>query len=175
MILLPTSSGHRAFQRRDALLAPTMRTVFMLCDGQRSMAQVVAATAGLGATADDVHALLDLGWLQPAAVRVLAAHSARAEGAAEVSRTPHAPCTLQARYREGYHWARLLTGSLGFKGLRLHWAVEAAADYGQLAQLVPRIREAVGAAKVSALELVLFGGMAEQGAAVQRQPIAEQR
>ncbi|MDH0048446.1 hypothetical protein [Comamonas terrigena] len=154
MILVPTSSGRQALAVQDALFTPSMHTVFMLCDGQRSMGQVLGATAGLGATSEDVRTLLELGWLRA---------GTQQETAAPAMDERTASLALEhARYVEGYRWARELTTGLGLRGLRLLLAIESATDYQQLASLVPRIRDAVGAARAAVLELVLFGDVQEK-------------
>ena len=150
MILVPTSTGRQALAVQDALFTPCMRTIFMLCDGQRSMGQVLGATAGLGGTSEDVRMLLELGWLR-AGVR-----QAQTTGAGTCSYAQE-----RERYVEGYRWARQLTTGLGIRGLRLLLAIESATDYAQLASLVPRIRDAVGSARAAVLELVLFGDAPE--------------
>ncbi|MEG2048558.1 MAG: hypothetical protein RR100_17035 [Comamonas sp.] len=153
MILVPTSTGQQALVVQDALFTSCMRTIFMLCDGQRSMGQVLGATAGLGATPEDVRTLLELGWLRAGAKeeQIAAAMDARTRSQAQE----------RARYVEGYRWARQLTTGLGIRGLRLLLAIESATDYAQLASLVPRIRDAVGSARAAVLELVLFGDVQE--------------
>lgn len=143
MILASTLSGRQAVQVRDALLTPGMHMVLSLCDGQRSMGQVMDVTAALGARADDVQALLELGWLQPLGT---AADSPR--------------LAAGSRYQEASRWARELTKSLGLRGLRLRWAVEAADDHAKLVALLPRMRTAFGAAQMAVLELVLLGDAA---------------
>ena len=141
MILVPTSSGRQALAVQDALFTPSMHTVFMLCDGQRSMGQVLGATAGLGATSEDVRTLLELGWLRA---------GTQQETAAPAMDERTASLALEhARYVEGYRWARQLD-------------IESATDYQQLASLVPRIRDAVGSARAAVLELVLFGDVQEK-------------
>lgn len=150
MILVPTSTGQQALAVQDALFTPCMRTIFMLCDGQRSMVQVLGATAGLGGTSEDVRMMLELGWLRAGVQQVQATDARSCSHAQE-----------RERYVEGYRWARQLTTGLGIRGLRLLLAIESATDYAQLASLVPRIRDAVGSARAAVLELVLFGDAPE--------------
>lgn len=143
MILASTLSGRQAVQVRDALLTPGMRMVLSLCDGQRSMGQVMDVTAALGVHTDDVQTLLELGWLQPLPSTVDGSRMAAG-----------------SRYQEGSRWARELAKSLGLRGLRLRWAVEAADDHAKLVALLPRMRDAFGAAQMAVLELVLLGDAA---------------
>ena len=49
-----------------------------------------------------------------------------------------------------------LTAGLGLRGFRLNLAVEGASGFEQLAELAPRIRDAVGEAKYASLQKALF-------------------
>jgi hypothetical protein len=149
MILITTAAGQQALAVQDALLTSCMRTICLLCDGQRSLGQVLGATAGLGACADDVRTLLELGWLRAGVCAPSDAPGFDMEGINLAQQ--------QARYTEGLRWARQLAKGLGIRGLRLLVAVESAADYTQLTSLLPRIREAVGSTRAAILELVLLG------------------
>jgi hypothetical protein len=63
----------------------------------------------------------------------------------------------QQRYQDAYPIATQLTASLGLRGFRLNLAVEAAGSYEQLAELAPKIKDAVGADKFVPLERALHG------------------
>lgn len=148
MHLVPTPAGQQALAVQDALLTVGMRAFFMLCDGRRSMEQVLGVAQGLGTKADDVQAMLELGWLQPVGAHRTAASEQAVPGVVEWQRN---------RYVEGYCWARQFALGRGVKGWRLRLALESATDYAQLASLLPRIREAVGTARAAVLEMILFG------------------
>ena len=61
------------------------------------------------------------------------------------------------RYRVAYPLATQLTAKLGLKGFRLNLAVEEAAGFEGLVDLLPRLRSALGSEGVRPLESVLIG------------------
>ena len=145
MILVKTQAGHQALKERHGALTPRQRSAFILFDGKRPLAQVLAATQAMGITMDDVQAMIDHGLLEDAAPPPGAAAPGGDSG-----RRP------SERYQAAYPIATELTASLGLRGFRLNLAVEAAAGYEQLAALAPKIRDAVGDAKFVRLEQALF-------------------
>lgn len=158
MYFVKTAEGQQAFKERHADFAQRLRSAFLLFDGQRSLGQVLEATASMGITKDDVMHLVNKGWLQlregvmpslaPAAVMTAP------------TLAPALPVTdeeqARRRYQRAYPLAVSLTGKLGLKGFRLNLAVEAAMGYGQLVELAPRIREAAGDKAYEALHQALF-------------------
>lgn len=153
MILTKTPAGQQALKERHAAaLAPRQRPAFILFDGRRSVDEVLAATVSMGITMADVQAMLDQGLL------------AVAEGLApgpDVEPAPPAPEPASVRspmqrYQSAYPVAIELTAALGLRGFRLNLAVEGTTSYEQLAQLAPRIQEAVGDARYARLASALF-------------------
>ncbi|MBP6405306.1 MAG: hypothetical protein LCH79_14700 [Proteobacteria bacterium] len=143
MKLVKTPAGQQALKDRSAALSPRQRSAFILFDGQRSTADVLAATQGLGFTQTDVEYLVGMGLLAP---------SAPVPAAAPAEQAGEAPLSTSAdRYRSAYPLAAQLTAGLGLRGYRLNLAVEAATDDAQLLALLPRIQEAVGVEKCVAL------------------------
>ena len=65
MHFVKTSAGQQAFKERHADLSPRLRSAFLLFDGQRSLAQVLQAVAGMGVTQDEILALVEREWLAP--------------------------------------------------------------------------------------------------------------
>lgn len=147
MKLVKTPAGQQALKDRSAALLPRQRSAFILFDGQRSTADVLAATQGLGFTQTDVEYLVGMGLLAPAAPVQAAAPAAQA------GEPPQA--TSADRYQRAYPLAAQLTAGLGLRGYRLNLAVEAATDDAQLLALLPRIQEAVGVEKCGALAQAL--------------------
>jgi hypothetical protein len=154
MIVIKTEAGHQVLKDRSVPLTPRQRSAFILFDGKRTLADVMAATAAMGVSGDDVQQLFDLGLIadaQPAATAAakVATASAAAAKAADHARTP------QQRYQDAYPIATQLTAAMGLRGFRLNLAVEAAGNYDQLAELAPKIREAVGPEKYAPLDKAL--------------------
>lgn len=146
MKLVKTPLGQQALKDRSATLLPRQRSAFILFDGQRSTADVLAATQGLGFTQTDVEYLVGMGLLAPAAP---------AQATPPAAQAGETPLTSAGRYQRAYPLAAQLTAGLGLRGYRLNLAVEAAGDDVQLLALLPRIQEAVGVEKCSALAQAL--------------------
>lgn len=149
MKLAKTQDGQRVMKDRSVALTPRQRAAFILCDGTKTVDQVLAAARGVGVTPDDIRHLVGLGLLE----ELPDAEEEAAEKAAKVlhDRSP------QERYLDAYPIATRLTSSLGLRGFRLNLAVEAALDYAQLRDLAPKIRQAVGDAAFEPLEKALNG------------------
>lgn len=145
MIVVKTDAGQQVLKDRSVALTPRQRSAFILFDGKRTAAEVLAASAGMGVTADDVQKLFELGLIE----------------ALPGDPGPVAPApsgrTAQQRYQDAYPVAAQLTAGLGLRGFRLNLAVEAAGNYEQLAELAPKIREAVGPEKYAPLDKALNG------------------
>ena len=148
MVLVKTSAGQQALKDRHGSLTPRQRSAFILFDGKRSTEDVLAATAAMGITREDVQAMIDQGLLASASGG--APEEAPAPAAELSGRSP------KERYQEAYPIATELTASLGLRGFRLNLAVEGTSGYDDLAALAPKIREAVGDAKYARLEQALF-------------------
>lgn len=144
-----TTEGQQAFKDRSVALSARQRSAFILFDGQRTVAEVLAATQGLGVTQEDVDYLVGMNLLAPVAVAA-PAPAAAAAPAADMHAVPPAE-----RYRVAYPMAVQLTAGMGLRGYRLSLAVESAGDADALLALLPRIQEAVGVEKCRALEAVL--------------------
>lgn len=155
MKYVKTETGQQAFKVRSPLLSARQRSAFILFDGVKTTAQVLAATAGLGITPDDIEYLFQQGFL------VVAPDAAPAVTSATlVVESPAAPVsqrTAQERYRDAMPIATELTASLGLRGFRLNLAVEGASGFDDLLALLPKIRDAVGAPACAALEQALKG------------------
>lgn len=90
---LKTESGNVAFKARSSLMSVRQRAVFLLCDGNRSMDSILAATDALGAVRDDFEHLLAQGFLEvpkpPVLQEVVAAPAAASP--AEAPAVPGVP------------------------------------------------------------------------------------
>ena len=65
MIYTKSETGHQVIKDRSVPLSPRQRSAFILFDGKRSVDNVLAATAGLGVTREDVQYMADQGLLVP--------------------------------------------------------------------------------------------------------------
>jgi hypothetical protein len=159
MLLIKTQAGQEALKDRQGGLTSRQRTAFILFDGKRTTADVLAATAAMGITQDDVQAMLTQGLLEPAAGQAAAASLSASAGGAmpsfELSDEVSGRSDME-RYQSAYLIATELTSGLGLRGFRLNLALEGAGSFDDLAALAPKIREAVGDAKFARLEKALF-------------------
>ena len=158
MILVKTEAGQRVLKDRSIALTPRQRSAFILCDGKRSVGDVLEA--GMGVSREEIDQMIAQGLLAlvgevsaPAAAAVPAA----APVPAPVAAAPAAGRSDQQRYKDAYPIATQLTGSLGLRGFRLNLSVEGTANYEQLLALFPKIEAAVGPEKAAALERALRG------------------
>lgn len=153
MVLVKTPTGHESLKDRRGGLSSRQRSAFILFDGKRTLAEVLAATAPMGITQDDVQTMMDQGLLEslsghsPATATDLGTAASSLEGS---GRSP------KERYQAAYLVATELTASLGLRGFRLNLAVEGTGSYEDLAALAPKIRVAVGDAKFDRLDRALF-------------------
>ena len=162
MVLVKTQAGQDAMKDRHGGLTSRQRSAFILFDGKRTLGEVLAATAAMGITQDDVQAMIEQGLLAPVGGGALPAAAVAAPAAAP-SATPaeggagETARPSQQRYKDAYPVATAMTAALGLRGFRLNLAVESASSFEDLAALAPKIKEAVGEAKYEPLRKALFG------------------
>lgn len=163
MRLYKTELGQSAFKQRSNLFTARQRSLFILFDGKKALAEVLAAATGLGLGQADVDYLLSLGFLSqhvdplatdtgavPLDVVSQPVELAAQEPAGEAR-------SEQQRYFDAKPIATQLTATLGLRGFRLNLAVESAPGYAELLKLLPKIQEAVGAKACRKLESALLG------------------
>lgn len=157
MILVKTETGVQVMKDRSVALSPRQRSAFILFDGKRTLDGVLAATAPMGVTGEDIKQLVTLGLLAEPAGRPHRPEPLHADTIpAALGQLPvPGQRPPQQRYAEAYPIAIQLTSAMGLRGFRLNLAVEAAGSYEQLAALAPKIREAVGPEKYLPLGLAL--------------------
>jgi hypothetical protein len=154
VILVKTETGVQVMKDRSVALNPRQRSAFILFDGKRSLDGVLAATAPMGVTGEDIKQLVTLGLLSERADRLEPFHADTIPASLGELPVP-AVRPPQQRSAEAYPIAIQLTSAMGLRGFRLNLAVEAAGSYEQLAALAPKIREAVGPEKYLPLGLAL--------------------
>jgi len=157
MILVKTEAGQRVLKDRSIALTPRQRSAFILCDGKRSVVDVLEA--GMGVSREEIDQMIAQGLLAlvgEGGVAVAAIPAASpAPAPAPVAAAPAAGRSDQQRYKDAYPIATQLTGSLGLRGFRLNLSVEGTANYEQLLALLPKIEAAVGPDKAAALARAL--------------------
>lgn len=153
MRMVKTQAGQQVLKDRSVTLSPRQRSAFILFDGKRTPDEVLAATAPMGVTRQDIEHLVALGLLCDPELRDGPMADTVPAGLAELP--DKATRSPEQRYAQAYPVAMLLTTGLGLKGFGLSMAVSAAGNYEQLLELAPRIREAVGREKFLPLALAL--------------------
>lgn len=167
-----TEEGQQVIRTRSQPLSPRQRTLLLLCDGTRAMAEILETTRGMGTQPADVDTLVSLGLIVPASPTAPSATTAAGTRAPDMqapdTQTGEAPPVgdKAQRYRESYQLATQLTSGLGLKGFRLQLAVESAMTLEDLDKLLPRLSEALlsthgpklGREKIAALQQTLRAG-----------------
>lgn len=151
MIYTKTETGQLAFKQRSPLLSAKQRSAFILFDGIKSHEQVVAS---VGVTPADLDHMVEQGFLvatEPTVAPVAVAPVVDADPWGPGKRTQ------QERYAEAMRLATALTAGLGLRGFRLNMAVESAAGYYGLVEMLPDLRKALGAKACEQMEHVLKG------------------
>ncbi|HVE52963.1 MAG TPA: hypothetical protein VNB23_06230 [Ramlibacter sp.] len=141
MSLSKTAAGHRVLKDRSAGLPQRLRTALILIDGQRSLEEVLAATADGGVTRADIERLMALG---------LIADEPGDSYPVPLLTDTRTETADRERYMRAYEIATRLTADLD-----LNLAVEGAASLAELQALAPRIRAAVGPLRFAALAAAL--------------------
>ena len=146
MTISKTAAGHQVLKDRSAGLSPRQRAALILIDGQRTLEEVLAATAPGGVTRADIETLLALGLVADEPGDSYPVPLAGGAPAATAGRE---------RYVRAYALATQLTAALGRKGSQLNLAVEAAGSLEELQALAPRILQAVGPGRFAPLQQLL--------------------
>lgn len=133
-----TDKGNLVIKDRSTKMKIALRSALILCDGKKSIAQILEQIGGMGLSADDFQQLHELELVEfapaaPTEKRSSAGRGAKLKdlGAAE-------------RYMLAYQTAVQLTSGLGLKGFMLNLAVERAGDLDALKSQAPKIQKAVG-------------------------------
>jgi hypothetical protein len=154
-----TETGQLAFKERSPVFSARQRSTFILFDGQKTVAQVLAATVGLGIVQADIDHMVEHGFLAlvagQAAPSAPSVSDALPSAAVQTILPEPSNRSAQARYEDAKPLATQLTAGLGLRGFMLNLAVESAAGYEDLLALFPKIQAAVGAKACRAFEAAL--------------------
>ncbi len=145
-----TEIGQAAFDARSELFTPAQRKAFIVVDGNRTVAEILAMMAPLGLQQEDLDTMLANGFLN-----VVQATAAVPSPPIQPKAPPK--MTEKERYLLAKPLATKLTASLGIMGFRLNLAVESASGTEDLLALFPKIQAAVGVQECHELERLLKG------------------
>jgi hypothetical protein len=157
MKYIKTEAGQAAFKARSPLFSARQRSTFILFDGAKPVAQVLASAVGLGVTQADVDHMVEQGFLAVVAGQTPAVVMAAVQpdvAAAVIALTPE---SKQARYQAAKPLATQLTAGLGLRGFMLNLSVESAGGFDELLALLHKIQDAVGTKACQELERALKG------------------
>lgn len=139
LIHAKTAAGRREIEDRGLRLAPPLRSVLLLVDGQRDSRELQQMAQGLRAPEDVLEQLLALELIE-----VVGGNAERA---------PPAPVTTQLgddplRYQQLRDWmAESVRRHLGLKGYLIQLKIERSRNAVGLEQLWPEVATALGKAK----------------------------
>ncbi len=147
---MKTEMGQAAFNARSELFSSRQRRAFIVVDGNRTVAEILAMMAPMGLQPVDLDTMVGHGFLE--------AVSANPDLESPSVKTKAPPkMTEKERYLMAKPIATQLTASLGIMGFRLNLAVEAASGTEDLLALLPKIQAAAGMQKSEELERLLKG------------------
>ena len=158
MLFIKTEAGQAAFKERSPRFSSRQRSTFILVDGKKLAAQLLAATAGMGVTQADLDYMVEQGFLSPVF------NDAFPTGPTPLASSAPTPLpsednslrlSEQERYQLAKNLATQLTAKLGLRGFMLNLSVESAAGYQALVELFPQIQKAVGSKAARELERAL--------------------
>lgn len=155
MTFAKTDLGQDVLKSRTMPLTPKQRAMLIMADGTKDGAQLLALTAGMGTTVEDLTELVMKGLIAnvggaappvrapaPPPVAVVAPQPvAPPPPAPEPFMEPVASAPKAADYKTAYQAGVSLTSGLGFKGFRLNMSMESAGDVDAIKELRPKILE----------------------------------
>lgn len=139
LIHAKTAAGRREIEDRGLRLAPALRSVLLLVDGQRDSRELQQMAQGLRAPEDVLEQLLALGLIEAVG--------------GSVERAPQVPVTMQLgddplRCQQLRDWmAESVRRHLGLKGYLIQLKIERSHNAAGLEQLWPEVASALGKAK----------------------------
>lgn len=171
MTVSKTALGVQVMKDRSMGLSPQQRSALILCDGKRSLEEVLRMTAGVGVTTQDMQKLLEMGLIEtgsgggaqqaPAPAPVTAPALVSAPAPMPRASVPAALADSAPQgdvdFQQALDGAITLCSNLGFKGFGLNMALTGVDNIEKLQKLAPEIRRAAGDAKYKPLHVLIFG------------------
>jgi hypothetical protein len=162
MTFAKTELGLEVLKNRSIALLPKQRAMLIMADGSKDGAQLLALTAGMGTTVEDLTDLVSKGLIvtgQGVVLKPAAAPAAKPPAAPPVVPVPvpvavasvpelsvEAAVARPADYKSAYIAGVALTSGLGFRGFRLNMSMESAANVEEIKVLRPQLLEKLVAA-----------------------------
>ena len=152
MIYVKTAAGRQALKDRAETMPRKYHFPFLMCDGVRDSADILAASVQHGFTSVDLYQMVQLGFVEPMPTKVptrLGLETAPVSAAAE---SQARPSQQQASvFFDASKLATALSANLGLRGFRLNLAVQTASNLTDLDALLPQLEKALGFAAVKPL------------------------
>lgn len=155
-----TELGKKTFRDRNVELSARQRSAFIMFDGEKDDTVVLKSLGPMGVTVEDIQHLVELGVIEAVVGAVGVPQLGAAPSGTDASLSsgdtvPGPELSEQERYQRAYPVATKLTSGLGLRGFRLNLSLESASSYKELAELAPKIRDAVGDEKFAELARAL--------------------
>jgi hypothetical protein len=154
MTFAKTDLGHEVLKSRTMPLTPRQRAMLIMADGGKDGAQLLALTAGMGTTVEDLTELVMKGLIVSTGVASPKPAAAPAPEPVMVATQPLAPepppeppaATRAPDYKTAYTAGVSLTSGLGFKGFRLNMSMESASNVDEIKALRPKLLDVLTSA-----------------------------
>ncbi len=144
LVYRKTDTGRAEIGTRQHKLAPPMRSLLLLVDGQRDMSQLRHVATTLRAPADAIDTLVELGLITTAAN----APSSPSSAASTVEVDPNRPSDAALRYMTlSGLMSEGVREYLGLRGFMTQLKIERCSSVDELLVLLPDVTAAIGKAR----------------------------
>lgn len=162
MTVSKTALGVQVMKDRSVPLSAQQRSALILCDGKRSVEEVVKMTSAVGVGLQDLEALANLGLIEivtTASKPVIQTAAAPLQNSVPSTPTSLAveSATAEVDFSTALNAAITLCSNLGFKGFSLNMALTGVDSLEKLQKLAPEIRRVAGDVKYKPLHEQIFG------------------
>ncbi len=152
MIYVKTAAGRQALKERAETMPRKYHFPFLMCDGVRDSADILAASVQHGFTSVDLYQMVQLGFVEPMPTKVPTRIAPAIDPVQVASAPPGRPSPQQASvFFDASKLATALSANLGLRGFRLNLAVQTANNLTDLDALLPQLEKALGAETVKPL------------------------